>query len=53
VRKFAILRGNQRSRIYHLATCPDYEKVNEKNRVLFQTKTEAKQAGYRNAENGP
>lgn len=48
-----VVRGNQRSHIYHLATCPDYAKVSEKNRVYFQTEAEAKQAGYRKAGNCP
>ncbi len=47
------VRGNERSRIYHLVTCPDYGKVSEKNRVYFQTEAEAKQAGYRKSGNCP
>lgn len=43
--------GNRNSRIYHLPTCPDYEKISEKNRVPFKTETEAQQAGYRKARN--
>ena len=49
----AAVRGNKRSHLYHLATCPDYENVSEKNRVLFQTEAKAKQAGYRKAGNCP
>jgi S1/P1 Nuclease len=48
-----VIRGNQRSRIYHLPSCRDYEKVSEKNRVLFQTEAEARQAGYRKSGNCP
>ncbi len=49
----AAVRGNKRSHIYHLPTCPNYKNVSEKNRVLFQTEAEAKQAGYRKAGNCP
>lgn len=45
--------GNKNSRIYHLPSCPDYEKISEKNRVSFKTETEALQAGYRKARNCP
>jgi hypothetical protein len=47
------VRGNKRSHIYHLPTCPDYDNVSEKNRVSFQTEAEAQQAGYRKAGNCP
>src|SRR5262245_60239015 len=33
--------GNRNSKIYHLLNCPDYNKVAERNRVLFKTEAEA------------
>lgn len=45
--------GNRNSKIYHLANCPDYNKVSEKNRVPFKTEAEAHAAGYRKARNCP
>lgn len=45
--------GNKNSRIYHLPTCPDYNRVAEKNRQYFKTKEEAEKAGYRVARNCP
>jgi methylphosphotriester-DNA--protein-cysteine methyltransferase len=44
---------NKRSGIYHLPSCPDYNKVSEKNRQYFKTKEEAEKAGYRMARNCP
>ena len=43
--------GNKNSKIYHWPGCPGYEKVAEKNRVMFKTRTEAEAAGYRAAKN--
>jgi micrococcal nuclease len=43
--------GNKRSKIYHEPTCPDYTKVSPQNRVPFQSREEAQQAGYRRAHN--
>lgn len=43
--------GNKNSMIYHLPNCPDYAKVSEKNRVLFENEAEAVRAGYRKARN--
>jgi endonuclease YncB( thermonuclease family) len=45
--------GNKRSKIYHEPACPDYEKVAPQNRVPFQSREEAKHAGYRRAGNCP
>jgi endonuclease YncB( thermonuclease family) len=41
------LIGNQRSRVYHWAGCPDYAKVSAQNRVTFPSREAAEQAGYR------
>lgn len=45
--------GNQRSRIYHLQSCPDYGRVTEANRVPFDTPEDAEKAGFRKARNCP
>jgi endonuclease YncB( thermonuclease family) len=45
--------GNKRSKVYHEPACPDYEKVAPQNRVAFQSREEAEQAGYRRARNCP
>lgn len=45
--------GNKASKIYHLPSCAGYNRVGEKNRVLFQTAAEAEAAGYRKAANCP
>jgi len=43
--------GNRSSKVYHLATCPDFGKVAEQNRVPFATEAAAVAAGYRKAGN--
>jgi deoxyribonuclease I len=45
--------GNRDSRIYHMANCPDYLKVSERNREMFVTEAAALAAGYRKAKNCP
>lgn len=45
--------GNKNSKVYHLSSCPGYNSVSEKNRVLFKTEEEAAKAGYRKAGNCP
>ena len=45
--------GNRRSKVYHWAGCPDYDKVAAQNRVAFQSRADAEQAGYRPARNCP
>ena len=48
-----LIRGNKRSRIYHLPTCPGYDQISADNRVLFRTEAEARRARYRKAANCP
>lgn len=43
--------GNIKSHIYHRPDCPDYNKVSSKNRIYFNTKLEAENAGFRIARN--
>lgn len=45
--------GNRNSMIYHRPDCPDYAKVREKNRALFESEVEAVEKGYRRARNCP
>jgi endonuclease YncB( thermonuclease family) len=45
--------GNRTSMIYHKPDCPDYDKVSERNRVLFRNEAEAQAAGYGKARNCP
>ncbi len=47
------IRGNRRSRIYHLPECPNYESIAQTNIVPFKTQEEARAAGYRIAGNCP
>src|SRR5262245_50652861 len=48
-----VVIGNKRSKVYHEPACLDYEKVSPQNRVTFQSREEAEQAGYRKAKNCP
>jgi len=43
--------GNRQSKVYHWSGCPDYDHVSAKNRVAFQSRADAEQAGYRPARN--
>lgn len=45
------IRGNKKSRIYQLPTCPDYNSIHADNLRLFQTIEEADSADYRPAQN--
>src|SRR5207248_1806343 len=45
------IRGNKRSKVYHLPGCPDYGKLKPANVVPFQSEEEAIKAGYRKAGN--
>ncbi len=38
--------GNRNSKIYHLSTCPDYNKVSVKNREMFASEEIAKPVNY-------
>ena len=43
--------GNRNSKIYHWPGCPGYDKVAEKNRIMFKTRADAEAAGFRAAKN--
>lgn len=45
------IRGNLKSKVYHLPGCPGYERVNPDLILSFKTESAAQRAGYRKAEN--
>jgi len=45
------VRGNKKSKIYHLPECPGYAGMNPASVATFATEAEAAQAGYRKAKN--
>lgn len=45
------VKGNSNSKIYHLANCPNYKDVSERNSVYFKSEREAADRGYRKARN--
>lgn len=45
------IKGNRKSRIYHLPKCPNHNDIAEQNIVWFKTHAEARAAGYRMAKN--
>jgi len=47
----AVIIGNRRDKVYHWPGCPEYDKVSRRNRVRFQDREAAEQAGYRPANN--
>ncbi|MDX3775259.1 endonuclease [Chromatiaceae bacterium AAb-1] len=47
----APVRGNKRSKVYHLSTCPAYQSLKPENIEEFSSEQQAIQAGYRRAGN--
>jgi hypothetical protein len=47
------VRGNTRSKVYHLSHCPGFTTVRPANIVTFASEAAAAQAGYRKAGNCP
>ena len=45
------IKGNKNSKIYHLAHCPDYGRIAERNIQWFTSEAQATGAGYRIAKN--
>lgn len=41
------IKGNRKSKIYHLPQDPDYQRISEENTVYFESQAQAKLAGYR------
>lgn len=48
-----LVRGNRKTRIYHIPKCPNYDRMNFKTVKEFQTIEEAEKAKYRPAVNCP
>jgi hypothetical protein len=48
-----IVRGNHRSKVYHLSGCPGFNTMSQTNIITFTSEAEAQQAGYREAKNCP
>ena len=49
----AVIIGNRYRKVYHWPGCPEYNKVSRRNRIVFQDREAAEQAGYRPAGNCP
>jgi S1/P1 Nuclease len=47
------VRGNKRSKVYHLPSCPGFAAVSPANSATFASEAAAAQAGYRKAGNCP
>jgi hypothetical protein len=47
------VRGNKRSKVYHLSSCPGFAAISPANVVTFSSEVDAQQAGYRQAKNCP
>jgi hypothetical protein len=47
------VRGNKRSKVYHLPHCPGFTAVSPANSVTFASEADAQQAGYHKAGNCP
>lgn len=45
------IKGNKKSRIYHLPYCKNYNDISDKNVIWFSTVDEAKAMGFRMAKN--
>jgi micrococcal nuclease len=48
-----VIIGSRRRKVYYWRGCPEYNKVSRRNRVVFQSREAAEQAGYRPAGNCP
>jgi hypothetical protein len=48
-----VVRGNRRSKVYHLPHCPGFTAVSPANIVTFASEADAQQAGYHKAGNCP
>ena len=47
------VRGNKRSKVYHLPGCPGFEAMSASNIITFASEADAQAAGYRKAKNCP
>lgn len=48
-----VILGHQRRKVYYWRGCPEYHRMSRKDRIVFQSRRAAEQAGYRPAENCP
>jgi micrococcal nuclease len=48
-----VILGHQRRKVYYWRGCPEYNRISRKDRIVFQSRRAAEQAGYRPAENCP
>lgn len=46
-----VVLGSKNGSVYHLPWCPGAKQINDENKVWFETKKEAEQAGYIPAKN--
>jgi hypothetical protein len=49
----SVIIGSRYRKVYYWSGCPEYNKVSRRNRIVFQDRETAEQAGYRTAENCP
>ncbi len=47
------IKGNKKSRIYHLPGCPNYDDISERNIIWFKTHEDAKAHRFRMSQNCP
>lgn len=45
------IKGNRKSKIYHMKGCPNYDDLKETNIIWFKTADEAEARGFRAAKN--
>lgn len=45
------VRGNKKSKIYHLPQCPNYNSIKDENRVIFNSMREAEKSGFQASDN--
>ena len=48
-----VIIGHRGRKVYYWPGCPEYNKVSRRNRIVFQSRTAAEQAGYEAAGNCP
>lgn len=43
------IKGNRKSKVYHLPDSPDYDNISEANVIYFESESDARSAGYKKA----
>ncbi len=46
-----VVVGSKNGSVYHLPWCPGAQQMNEENKIWFESRKEAEEAGYRPAQN--